>query len=1416
MKRKIFSKLLMGAFLIASVSSFVSCKDYDDDINNLQKQIDAAALKAELTTLQTNLAAQIAAAQSAAQAAQAAAEKAQATANNAATKDALEAVKTLATAAGTDAAKAIADAANAQNTADVAKSAAQAAQEAAAAAQNVANGASDKAATALADAAKALATAEAASATATAANATASAADATAKEAKATADNAIAAAGNATTQAADAVKAAGEAKAAAEAAKYNDEAVKILIAQAQASADAAAQDAKDAAEAAAAAVLASASATEDAATAKDAAAKAEETIATAIAEATKAIEEATDAKIKTAVAEAVAKIPTDQSEAVAEQAAAIETLKGNLQTLADAQGKLATAEGLAAAVEDLEGKLDATAEAAAIAAVAAAAGTIEEAFGALYTAVTSVELVATYSGNIKQDLVTFPLGFGTFSSPSVNLDFIFGKMAWTATFGDKETEDGYSQTSGAIEGFDGVEKVSYVKDEDIRADRALLVRVNPTNATFTKEQVKLINSQMGNLDAIVEIGEPYRFDGLITRAEMESGLWVIPVKVVKNTDEKTFNSTTFYGRTYNANGTVKNAGKAICYAVAINNTTDPEDAEVSRYVASTYDIKAEWVKYTPATYLDAELYDGDKYKGDITDFHNRWTNNVGNKEDVPGILSKDQDIAYTLLNPEKCWAQAGQYASDSKEYKAGLRIPSDKPMKATVDGKEKWNTVNADNNSWDNDYRFSKPFYYIKNVGDVITVALPTNLKRQVEYWYISYDFELNAVESAPSEWEAWKSYMDGIEGIYTMTRGAEPIDLVINKETAQGDVIGFRVWAVNYDGSLVDPDGKAFYVKVGEEPAANKLTINASLLAVDATAAMASSYLLDEDKTYTPEKGFNVSTLKAVDAKQFKSLAYTAGFSGTKEFTGDGKTSTNIVNGQKVKIYWALLKSDKKTVATNWKDIAYIKVGMAGNQLKNWMDGASLKVADITDTRADAYNKEKYQVVINVTKQMPDDAWTKKIHFDGKITWKPEAGYDAAENTLNVYAKPYYDKAAVGNYILNPKFIPAAGTNPAEFWWRWNGSTAATLVDFIDDANWLSWTAHEANAGVRNIYDYISKPETSDAFPRELYKFQFKGLPTQLKGTGEPTTKDYETQWDEVATKTYGDQAVVAVMPKAVRDDAKYTTNLVFTYKNISATAKKIEDGVITWNPSNDLERNATTFDTDFKDALDLVSYTTEVEYLKYEKWRTTELPTVYVVDQTLTKKDANVYIAWKGLNGTFDWNTALAETQNGATPVFFQLAMDDHTSAIVGDYNSQHFVANSYEKDYTICTTPTNDISSFLKPVMGVSEWTLAHGALVGTNYTGAGLDDYHFAKAHYQFDNPETADVDETGTMKIELKGQVAKYLKVVKTSTVDNVVLEKISGIASPTRNWDGTIEITGYDVFGKGHTYSIPVTLLYRY
>ena len=112
--------LLMGAMAIASVSMFTSCKDYDDDINNLQKQIDgitAQKLQDQLTTLQSAL-----------NDAKKAASDAQSTANTA-----VENAKK---------AKEAADAA--QGTADEAAKAAEAAAKAAEAAQKTADAAATK------------------------------------------------------------------------------------------------------------------------------------------------------------------------------------------------------------------------------------------------------------------------------------------------------------------------------------------------------------------------------------------------------------------------------------------------------------------------------------------------------------------------------------------------------------------------------------------------------------------------------------------------------------------------------------------------------------------------------------------------------------------------------------------------------------------------------------------------------------------------------------------------------------------------------------------------------------------------------------------------------------------------------------------------------------------------------------------------------------------------------------------------------------------------------------------------------------------------------------------------------------------------------------------------------------------------
>ena len=58
MNKKFLSAILFGALMVTSTGTFVSCKDYDDDIDSLQGQVDTNvsaidALKSQLSSLQT-------------------------------------------------------------------------------------------------------------------------------------------------------------------------------------------------------------------------------------------------------------------------------------------------------------------------------------------------------------------------------------------------------------------------------------------------------------------------------------------------------------------------------------------------------------------------------------------------------------------------------------------------------------------------------------------------------------------------------------------------------------------------------------------------------------------------------------------------------------------------------------------------------------------------------------------------------------------------------------------------------------------------------------------------------------------------------------------------------------------------------------------------------------------------------------------------------------------------------------------------------------------------------------------------------------------------------------------------------------------------------------------------------------------
>ena len=138
MKRKYLSALLMGVLTLSSVSTFTSCKDYDDDINSLQEQVNKAALSSDVEALKTQVTNAATSAQNAATKAEEALTKAGANATEIAT------VKALATKNGTAVANALTDAANAATAASNAATAASNAATAAAAAQDSANAALTK------------------------------------------------------------------------------------------------------------------------------------------------------------------------------------------------------------------------------------------------------------------------------------------------------------------------------------------------------------------------------------------------------------------------------------------------------------------------------------------------------------------------------------------------------------------------------------------------------------------------------------------------------------------------------------------------------------------------------------------------------------------------------------------------------------------------------------------------------------------------------------------------------------------------------------------------------------------------------------------------------------------------------------------------------------------------------------------------------------------------------------------------------------------------------------------------------------------------------------------------------------------------------------------------------------------------
>ena len=302
-------------------------------------------------------------------------------------------------------------------------------------------------------------------------------------------------------------------------------------------------------------------------------------------------------------------------------------------------------------------------------------------------------------------------------------------------------------------------KITFTKDAEVQTPGQFLVRVSPTNAVLTPDMISLVNSQGENLDGILEVVKVEKSEVLLSRAANESGLWNVTVQLKNYGDGKAFDAAT------------SNEDKKILFAAQVNNTLSTSE---TRYVTSSYDLTLGWKEFEGANKLN---YFVDTKN--VAEINNRFNNT--------SLSLKEQTATI-----------------DYKE----LEWKDKAAVKPTAD-----NTINDDNRSAEEVYPAVQ--------GQALKIALsssndevvaPTNIRAI----YVVLDKQ-NAVESAPSELNAWNSYT--YTGLNTVVEGTST-EITIDSKSAINDIIGFRVFAVNYDGTLVDPDGKAFYVNLGDKSA--------------------------------------------------------------------------------------------------------------------------------------------------------------------------------------------------------------------------------------------------------------------------------------------------------------------------------------------------------------------------------------------------------------------------------------------------------------------------------------------------------------------------------------------------------------------------------------------------------------------
>ena len=611
----------------------------------------------------------------------------------------------------------------------------------------------------------------------------------------------------------------------------------------------------------------------------------------------------------------------------------------------------------------------------------------------------------------------------------------------TLNFAQVEELDNVFPAEGVADG-----KFTFTKGNYHIGEDSLLVRVSPVDAELTKSNVSLLNSQGKELDDLVEVTDVHRYNKLLlgnTRAadnDAKSGLWVVKFKA-KEVGEK-----------FKAAVEAKDENDKTCsvlYSVAVkntyNNTSDKAEDNKTRRVTSEYAVDLN-------TYKAQHVWDFSVNGISVANIHNRWSETeAGNS---------------TLGIPEYVW---------KNEAATTVITENADPDKINaVNRPAGWNDAAKDN-------RQPSTILAVEKGKNITIDFTNTNIAKNVKGFYVTLD-EKFAQESAPSELNAWNSYTYenvGYKGkpakLFTGNKGTIKIQDMGN---VKGDVIGFRVYAVNYDGTLTDPDGRAFYVAVGDVK--TDVTIPTTNL----------SYNLQNRKFMSePVDVENIISGLDFDAKDY---AWTVA-----EKDADNKKPTGVDA-----IYVLADGSTTSELSNEVKKVIFILSNPG-----EFIDGETYKVQATLTKQISSATATVSTVTASFKKVMPTEA--------PKFAYRDGFGKDAKGNDINKYIVPNdgdYKINGIKNGYYDLRNILVINNNKS----TWNGQDLFDTNNdwlgefkfYVADGTWKNSTQLEEAEAVRSGYHLYVRNYGGNLVDNETVrtitgKFSYWGISKHLNQTG-------------------------------------------------------------------------------------------------------------------------------------------------------------------------------------------------------------------------------------------------------------------------------------------------------------------------